>query len=134
VCGGELHGYGIRERRFIDNIGTGRVLIIRRLRCKGCKHIHHELPDILIPYKRHCMETVEKIIIGEAEDVPCEISTINRIKAWWAACQLYFESVIASLRAKYGAVLTACPAPKEIVRAVVNVHLWPSTRSVSMTG
>jgi len=87
-----------------------------------------------MPYKRHCMETVEKVIAGETEDVPCEISTISRIRAWWAACKLYFESVMASLRAKYSAVFTAHPAPREIVKAVVNSQNWPSTRSVFMTG
>ena len=118
----------------IDSAGDKQTLVIRRLRCEDCKHIHHELPDLLMPYKRHCMETIENVIAGKTEEMYCEISTINRIRAWWAACQLYFESVITSLRAKYGAVFTACPAPREIVKAVVNSHNWPSTRSVLLAG
>ena len=118
----------------IDSAGEKQTLVIRRLRCDECKHIHHELPDILMPYKRHCMETIENVIAGKTEDVPCEISTISRIRAWWIACQLYFESIMASLRTKYGAVFNARPAPREIVKAVVNSHNWPSTRSAFMTG
>jgi hypothetical protein len=118
----------------IDSTGDKQTLVIRRLRCNECKHIHHELPDILMPYKRHCMETIERIIADDTKDIYCEISAISRIKAWWAGCLLYFESVIVSLREKYRAVFTNNPAPKEIVRAVVNAHLWPSTRSALLTG
>ena len=110
------------------------MLIIRRLRCKGCRVIHHELPDIVIPYKRHCAETVEAIISGETEGRVCEESTIRRIKAWWTACLLYFESVLTSLREKYGIVLSGQSAPSKIVRAVVNAHLWLHTRSAFLSG
>ena len=118
----------------INSAGYKQTLIIRRLRCEGCKHIHHELPDLLMPYKRHCMKTIENIIAGDTKDVCCENSTIRRIKAWWVGCRLYFESIIMSLRTKYGLVFSENPAPREIVRAVVNVHLWSSTRSVFVTG
>jgi len=87
-----------------------------------------------MPYKRHCMETIEKIIAGDTKDVYCEESGICRIKAWWFSSLLYFESVIASLREKHRVVFANNPAPREIVRAVVNAHLWPSTRSVFVTG
>ena len=118
----------------INSIGDKETLIIRRLRCEGCRRIHHELPDIVVPYKRHCMDSIEKIIAGKTMDVYIENSAIRRIKAWWASCRLYFGSVLSSLREKYGAVFPEKPAPREIVRAVVNAHLWISTRSVCMTG
>lgn len=88
----------------------------------------------MVPYKRHCIETIEAIITGDAGEVCCEESTIRRIRAWWAACQLYLESVIASLREKYVVAFSAIPAPREIVRAVVNAHLWVSTRSACLSG
>ena len=125
---------GTRERGMIDSAGEKQKLVIRRLRCKACGKIHHELPCVIIPYKRHCAETCEKIIVGDTDGVPCEGSTIRRIKAWWTASQLYFTSILASLREKYGAVFSEHPAPREIVRAVVNAHLWNHTRSAYVTG
>jgi hypothetical protein len=89
---------------------------------------------MIIPYKRHCAETCEKIIAGETEGLNCESSTIRRIRAWWAACQIYYENIIASLREKYGAVFSEHPPPREIVRATVNAHLWVHTRSAFLTG
>jgi hypothetical protein len=125
---------GRRKRKVINPEGEKGTLIIRRLRCKGCGRTHSELPDIVMPYKRHCAETYEKVIGGDTGDVCCEESTTRRILAWWAACLLYFESVLASLREKYGVVLSGKSAPREIVRAVVNSHLWVSTRSVFLSG
>jgi hypothetical protein len=92
------------------------------------------LPNIVVPYKRHCLETIEKIISSEKADTDCEESTIRRIKVWWAALGLYFEGVLASLRAKYGAVFNASPAPGEIIRAVVGANLWVHTRSAFLSG
>jgi hypothetical protein len=134
VCGHALIVIGTRERKYIKDDGNKDILIIRRLRCKNCRVIHHELPDILIPYKRHCADTVENIISGNTDDVCCEERTIHRIRAWWAACKLYFRSVLASLREKYDAAFSPRPAPREIVRAVVNANLWVHTRSVFLSG
>ena len=132
ICGQGLVVVGTRRRGVKDRLGEKVILIIRRLRCKGCHAIHHELPDMIVPYKRHCADTVEKVVGGEG--VYCEVSTIRRIRSWWAACLLYFESVLASLREKHGVVFSSRPAPKEIVRALANTHLWPHTRSVFLTG
>jgi hypothetical protein len=125
---------GSRKRKVINSFGEKQTLVIRRLRCKGCRAIHHELPDMVIPYKRHCAETVEKIVGGKPEGFICEESTIHRIRAWWASCRLYFESVLASLREKYGTVFSATPAPREIVMAVANANLWVHTRSAFLSG
>jgi len=96
--------------------------------------IHHELPDILIPYKRHCIKTVESVIAGKIRDVCCDDLMIRRIRAWWEGCRLYFDGVLTSLREKYGDVFSADPAPREIVRAVVNANLWVHTRSAFLPG
>ena len=113
----------------IDSDGSKKILNIQRLYCGICERIHHELPDILIPYKRHCAETVINIINDDLEDVICDNSTVYRILAWWNALHIYFEGVLGSLRAKFGAVFSTPPRPKEIVRAVANTNLWPPTRS-----
>ena len=133
ICGEVLIVIGSRERKYIKDDGIDQTIVIRRLRCKACRVIHHELPDILIPYKRHCADTVEKIIAGDS-DVCCDDRGINRIRAWWAACQLYFESVLTSLREKYGVEFSEDPAPKEIIRAVANSNLWIHTRSAYLSG
>lgn len=53
----------------IDSGGTPLSMIIRRLRCGQCGKVHHELPDVVVPYKRHCAETIEKVIEGNVEEV-----------------------------------------------------------------
>ena len=134
ICGRVLKVIGSRKRGIINSAGDKQVMVIRRLRCKGCRRIHHELPDMIIPYKRHCAETYEKVIAGDTRDVCCDNKMIRRIKAWWAACLLYFKSVLAALREKYGTVFSDHPAPREIVRAVVNANLWVHTRSAVLSG
>jgi len=134
VCEKLVYVQGVRRRKYITDSGDYHTLIIRRLRCRGCNKIHHELPDKVIPYKRHCSDTIENIIAGEVSGLPCEESTVRRINNWWAACLLYFENVLVSLRAKYGVVFSLRPAPKEIVRAVVNASLWVHTRSAFLSG
>jgi hypothetical protein len=83
----------------------------------------------VVPYKRHCAETVENIVSGETADVCCDLATKRRIRTRWAEFSLYFTSMLASLRMKYGAVFSASPVPRETVRAAANAHLWVHTRS-----
>ena len=87
----------------INADGSVEVLIIRRLRCREekCRKIHHELPDILVPYKRHCAETIENIIAGQLETVLCSINEAKKIKVWWDTVQPYFMTVLFSLNAKH---------------------------------
>ncbi len=73
---------GTRRRRFIQENGEKAALMIRRFRCKGCGRIHHELPDMLIPYKQHIAATVEKIYSGNRWDVCCDDNEIRRIYLW----------------------------------------------------
>ena len=134
VCGHTLLVIGTRERKYIDGGGITRVLVIRRLRCKDCRVIHHELPDILIPYKRHCAETIESVVGDKPESTCCDDRAASRIKAWWEVCRLYFENVLASLSEKYGVEFSQHPAPRETVRAVVNANLWIHTRSAYLSG
>ena len=127
ICGEVLIVIGSRTRKVVENESETVILVIRRLRCKKCRVIHHELPDMVVPYKRHGAETIGRAVSGETD--ACSKRTIQRIRAWWSACCLYFESILTSLREKYGAALSMKSAPKEIIRAVVNAHLWPQTRS-----
>jgi len=129
LCLGVFIVIGVRDRKLTDGSGLKETLVIRRLRCKNCHKIHHELPDMIIPYKRHCAETVVNIIDGNVADICCDFVTENRIKKWWVAFRLYFESVKVSLQIKYGAAFSADPTPREIVRAITNTNLWVHTRT-----
>ena len=121
----------------IDEGGILEILVIRRLRCKEpiCRKIHHELPDCLYPYKRHCAETIEKIIADEVETTPCTIDEAAGIKKWWNTMHPYFVRVLLSLNTKHGTCFDPGTPPRKIVRAVVNSHLWVHTHSlVTPTG
>jgi hypothetical protein len=85
-CEATLVPFGRRQRKYKDSISNSHTLIIRRLRCEKCKKIHHELPDILVPYKRYNAETIQHIIDTEnIVDINalCDITTIFRIKRWF---------------------------------------------------
>jgi hypothetical protein len=113
--------------------------MIRRLMCSGCDRIHHELPDCIVPYKRHCAETIEAIIHGEPENVPCEERTIRQILTWWSVMLPYLLNILKSLAGKYKISCHTSPAFKEMVRAAVNSNNWTfanliCTRSVWVSG
>ena len=85
LCQGKLKVIGSRKRRVIAEDGEQITLIVRRLRCRNelCRRIHHELPDIVIPFKRHTTDTYEKVIVGVEDFAPAEESTIRRIRKWF---------------------------------------------------
>jgi len=70
ICQGKLTVRDSKPRgvRFKDKPGKTK-LIIRRLYCKDCDLLHSELPDTVIPYKRHARETIEAII-SEGDETP----------------------------------------------------------------
>jgi hypothetical protein len=128
ICIGKLKVIGVRDRGAIGSDGYMEIYVIRRLRCSCCRKIHHELPDILIPYKRHCAETIENVIAGK-DDICCDFSTEYRIKAWWAAFTLYFERVKVSLKMKLKMTFTSKLTPREIIRTIINTNFWVHTRT-----
>ena len=52
ICGREFLIIGTRKRGLVANDGEKQTLIIRRLRCKACLKIHHELPDLDIDIRK----------------------------------------------------------------------------------
>ncbi len=152
LCDNELGVIGSRKRTLIQADGTEIKLIIRRLKCRGknCSRIHHELPDRVVPYKRHESETIEQIITSADETKtthPCEAATVYRIKVWFSLLREYFENSIQALKELYrnNAVLygklcalsrspdgCCCTAGwlKCLVRILVNSGRWQQTRSV----
>lgn len=58
-----------------------KVLRIRRLQCKNCLKIHHELPDLLVPHKRYAAATIEATL--DETEVALATSTIRRWVSWF---------------------------------------------------
>ena len=124
MCGVTLSRRSWRGRMMIDGGGSKILFFIRRLWCNSCERIHHELPDIFVPYKRHSAETILKIIDDDAGSAPCESSTISRILLWWQVVIPYFINIFKSLCHKLGILYNGTPAFKELVRAAVNSNSW----------
>ena len=75
---------GSRPRVWYRSSGERDRLIIRRLYCEGCEQIHHELPDVLIPYKHYGAESIEPVIDNaDPVDVAADDSTLYRWREWF---------------------------------------------------
>ena len=102
-CNGSLKVIGSRHRGFINDAGNKNVLVIRRLRCCHCHRIHHELPDILVPYKRHSSESIESVITGNDDPtVATDESTIGRWRNWFVELSDYILGCLISIMIRYG--------------------------------
>jgi hypothetical protein len=148
-CEDRLKVIGSRKRGLIEYSGERRALIVRRLRCLGCGRVHHELPDIIVPYKRYSSEAVELIITSsntETEDYSCELSTAVRLKLWFFLLRDYFKNALISLtflydydielRDEINSLIPCIDSRsgvtgwlKKLVRFLVNSGRWLHTRS-----
>jgi len=148
-CSGQLKVIGSRKRSCIDSLGEKIALCIRRLRCSGCRRIHHELPDLLVPYKRHIGGSIEAVITGSSDlSVAVDESTLIRWRSWFRKMADYLQGCLESIHIRYGKETAEEPSclPKSklkriwhyvgngsgwlsrIVRPVVNANLWVHTR------
>jgi DNA-directed RNA polymerase subunit RPC12/RpoP len=134
ICGHRLKIIGSRVRKYIDADEIKKTLNIRRYRCVSCKKIHHELPDILIPYKRHCADTIEKVINDKAHEVNVEENTSRKIISWWKALFSYLINILNTLSVKYQVTYEQDLAPRKIIRVAVNANMCPHTRSAWKPG
>lgn len=112
--------------------------------------MHHELPDIVVPYKRYDSGTAEAVLgsSGKKEegDYPCEASTATRMKTWFFLLHEYFENSLRAVQALWdvstdirdgiGRMLPLYPLARlpagwlgHLVRMIVNSGRWPQTRS-----
>ena len=156
VCRSSLRVIGSRGRSYVDTNGDSVKLVIRRLRCNDgkCNKIHHELPSILVPYKRHCSITIESIVTDSGIDsIPAEMSAIRRIKSWFRERLDYIygellhalsrlegfpEQCIKGLsRSKLKRILNLVGSSpgwlKNVVRILVNNSRWLHTRMEYMS-
>ena len=134
ICNSELRVIGSRHRNVIMPEDGKQTFVIRRLRCRQCSRIHHELPDFMIPFKRHSANAVDKIISYDAS-TPTDVrrSTAWRIRIWWAWLMEYFACACLSVKYKFGVDVSSARKLPQIVRAFVNACVWPHTRSATLS-
>jgi hypothetical protein len=152
-CNGPLEVIGSRRRKYISDTGEKIALIIRRLRCKRCDRVHHELPDILVPYKRYCRESIEATITGNVPlTVAADESTILRWRSWFRGLANYFLGCLASIAIRNNntaaELIQLPPSPLQriwcyvgdapgwlarVVRPIANFNLWVHTRSAFLS-
>lgn len=152
-CCGELDFKVIGSRIRKGRIETGErnLYSIRRLRCQPCWKIHHELPDLLIPYKRYEASVIEGCLEG-FEPLVLEVDelTTARWVSWFSKLVEYWIQIIISLlvqRQLESTLVTVLSdrslsvlerigrltgdAPDwlaRLVQPVVNHHFWLHTR------
>ncbi|WP_407653184.1 DUF6431 domain-containing protein [Alicyclobacillus acidoterrestris] len=150
-CQGQLVVCGSRRRRYTQSNGDQLTLIIRRLRCTECHRIHHELPDILVPYKRYDRESIEQIITESSPSVGADESTIRRVRQWFETWSSYATGCLVAIANRHGRVLEpSYPTQSSLhrighlvgdavgwmaraVRPIANLHLWTHTRSACVS-
>lgn len=84
-----------------------RTFIIGRLRCLQCGEIHHELPDLMIPYKRYAANVIEETIFQTAHlTVAADESTIYRWRKWFSTLIDYWLFILQSLLIQFEQIET----------------------------
>lgn len=143
---------GSRPRKYIQDMGNVKTLIIRRLRCEDCRRIHHEPPAFLLPYKRYQAFCIEKKIHStELFDVAADQSTLYRWNRWFQILAQYWLNCLRSLAFRFmWAMASVNPSPSgsltvleqlghfvgdapgwltRMAKPIINVNLWIQTRS-----
>jgi hypothetical protein len=135
---------GSRSRVWVLNSGERRRLIIRRMRCTKCHKIHHELPNLLVPYKHYDAASIEGALSSPTcIDVAADESTIFRWRSWFAVWSVYAQGVLTSLSLRFDLpvvqsstssqsvlhvfgrfVGTAAGLLARVVRPIANSHAW----------
>lgn len=83
-CSGSLSGYDFKIRYLIRDTGEKETYKLRRLKCKECRRLHIELPDIMHPYKHHESQVIEAELSGTGISCPADYSTIRVWKKQFA--------------------------------------------------
>ena len=138
VCVSELTKKGLRKRGLIwikegateDDIDPYETvtIMLQRYKCKQCGKIHHELPDCIVPYKRHSLAIIEQTISSPEKQLLLDEQVVHRITAWWELMVQYIIRVAGAIKSKYSIVITPDQDLAVIVRALANSHLFPGTR------
>jgi len=151
-CSGCLGVIGSRRRGCIDSSGEKVALVIRRMRCETCHKIHHELPDILVPYKRYDAASIEEIVSEPKAAVASDESTLLRLRQWFVNWFTYAAGCLAAVAHRFNLPVRESSAPSQsalqvigqfvgdsdgwlarAVRPIANAHLWVHTRSACLS-
>ena len=143
-CEGSFKVIGSRRRIIFRQDGSKEKLIIRRLQCCECHRVSHELPDIIVPYKRYesdvIADALDETVSSQNDCCPAEHSTIQRLKLWFFLLRDYFEGAVRALMELmntesfvriplYPLSLQSDGWLKVLVRNLVNSGRWQQTRS-----
>jgi len=154
-CSVALSVIGSRSRKLVHATGEKCELVIRRLRCTGCRKIHHELPDCIVPYKRYEAACVENAITLEPleVDIAADNSTLHRWRSWFCSLATYLLGCLKSIAIRFHLdVAEESSDPPQaahhrfgpyvgdangwlsrIVRPITNLNLWVHTRSAFLS-
>lgn len=123
-CMGELKPYDRRKRGLRGRNGQGWLFLLRRLRCKGCKKLHIELPAIFVPFKRYSAAVIESVIEGKARSVPYDERTRQKFRAWYKAVKSHLQGIWQQQVKQGFASPDIIPNFVSLVRATVNSGNW----------
>src|SRR5690554_6190024 len=135
---------GSRSRVWYKSSGEKDRLIIRRLQCEDCKRIHHELPDILVPYKRYDAESIEGTVSAPARlDIVADGSTLYRWRIWFLVWAVHAQGCLQSISLRFNLSVESSSALSQsalqtlgryvgdaagwlsrCVRPITNLNLW----------
>ena len=141
---------GSRNRKVIyEPLYEPRIYRVRRLKCMRCNQIHHELPDLMVPYKRHSSALISEVIDGSSDE-GLDPQQEKRLHHWFNRhSEMFIGLTRRALKVDLGMsdFRESGPAMSKLdtlkslfhyhhkwlaylVRLLVNLRLWPQTRSV----
>lgn len=141
-CGKLMRSHG-RCLRYVIFPYVGRLVFsLRVFFCRDCHRYHRELPDFIIPYKHHCVETYAEVYDKEPNELECEVDekTIRRIRAWVTEFMKTGAATIQRLRLEHPSLKTNYAAVstlgtlKYFVKAIANSNEWKFTSSPLLSG
>lgn len=135
---------GSRRRVWYRSGGDRIQLVIRRLQCERCGKIHHELPDLLVPYKRYDAASIEGAVAEPPQsDSAAEESTLARWRSWFAVWAVYAAGCLQAIALRFHLPVRPASRPdrcacrtlgryvgeaagwlSRVVRPLANQQLW----------
>lgn len=123
------------------------------MRCKECQRIHHEIPDLLVPYKRHEADSIEQAVTEPASThVAADESTLRRWRVWFEEWSPYACGCLAAIAIRFHLPVKVSSSPSQsslqslgrlvgdavgwlarAVRPIANTNLWAQTRSAFLS-
>ncbi|MEW6524975.1 MAG: DUF6431 domain-containing protein [Bacillota bacterium] len=102
-CGERLEVIGSRSRKYLNSKGEQVELRMRRVRCRACRKIHHELPDFLVPYKRYEATCVENVVSDPPVEplVAADDATLYRWRNWCRDQATYWLGCLTSIALRF---------------------------------